>query len=132
MGEKISFSGPSSLRPRIVSPIPGADIVIDDERKSLPLKSEGAVGLVHWYLDDRYLETADHWATVIVDPGPGRHRLSLMDSRNMTAKSEFTVIEKRDLKREINNGPNGGQWEVKAPEADLARTKGAVPLLRFE
>jgi penicillin-binding protein 1C len=94
MGGSERLSGPSGVRPKVVSPFPGSVVVMEGRNVSLPLKSEGTVGLVHWYLDDRFVETAEHWATITVEPGPGPHKVSLMDSRNMTAKSEFTVVMK--------------------------------------
>ncbi|MDR2368349.1 MAG: transglycosylase domain-containing protein [Deltaproteobacteria bacterium] len=80
--------------PQVVSPKPGAQVVMDGQNPHLQLKSEGAVGLVHWYLDDRFVGTADKRATITIEPGPGPHKVSLMDSLNMTARSEFTVVEK--------------------------------------
>jgi membrane carboxypeptidase/penicillin-binding protein PbpC len=81
---------------------------MDGKNPTLPLKSEGAVGLVHWYLDDAFVGTAERWGAVTVEPGPGRHRVSLMDSRNMTARSEFTVVEAAPL----DGGPDAARLLV--------------------
>jgi penicillin-binding protein 1C len=86
--------GPVGERPKVILPLPGAEVILDGENPGLPLKSEGTVGLVHWYLDDRFVGTAEGWEAPTVAPGPGRHKVSLMDSRNMTARSEFTVVGK--------------------------------------
>jgi penicillin-binding protein 1C len=105
MGGTRSLAGPKAQRPRVISPLPGSEVVIDDQTPRVPLKSEGTFGLVHWYLDDQFLETAEHWATVTALPGPGTHKVSLMDSRNLTAKSEFTVIHRSLVASDIRDVP---------------------------
>jgi membrane carboxypeptidase/penicillin-binding protein PbpC len=64
----------------------------DNPQDVLPLKGEGTVGKVHWYLDDVYLTEADQMITPVIRPSAGHHRVSLIDSLNKTSVSEFTVV----------------------------------------
>jgi membrane carboxypeptidase/penicillin-binding protein PbpC len=92
-----NLSGPAAAKPTVVSPRPGTEVLIDDQNPAIPLKSEGAVGLVYWYFDEQFLETAESWSAVVIQPGIGPHKVSLMDSRGLTAKSEFMVIGEETL-----------------------------------
>jgi membrane carboxypeptidase/penicillin-binding protein PbpC len=94
IGRERVLGGPEARGPRVVSPIPGSEIVSDGRGPVVLLKSEGAEGPVHWYLDDAFVRTAGGLESVTVAPGPGRHKVSLMDSRARTASGEFTVIRR--------------------------------------
>ncbi|MDR1111469.1 MAG: penicillin-binding protein 1C [Deltaproteobacteria bacterium] len=96
MGANESLSGPKAMGPQVVSPGPGAVVVLGD-RDVLPLKSEGTVGQVHWYLDGRFVATSESWAAPVISPGYGSHWVSVMDSRDMTARSSFTVVSRESV-----------------------------------
>ncbi|MDR0355892.1 MAG: transglycosylase domain-containing protein [Deltaproteobacteria bacterium] len=103
MGSEESLSGPASLAPRIVSPLPDSVVVMDENNPSdrLPLKSEGSVGRVHWFVDDVFLAAADNQTSPFVSLGSGPHVVTMIDSRSRVAKSEFSVVPPQTAVREI-------------------------------
>jgi penicillin-binding protein 1C len=90
------FMSPSAVSgaksPTIVSPAPGSVIWGTASGLSLPLKSEGAVGVVYWFLDGEFVAVAGPGRVPTLPLTPGRRRLSLVDSRDRVAYSEFTVL----------------------------------------
>jgi penicillin-binding protein 1C len=73
----------------ITSPLPGATIRLTREGEALPLKSEGALGPVWWYVDGEFFAVAGPGRTPILPLTPGQHVVTLVDNQNQTAKSEF-------------------------------------------
>jgi penicillin-binding protein 1C len=77
----------------ITSPPPGGVIRQERETEAMPLKSEGTVGPVYWYMDGEFLAASLPGQTPVWPLKAGRHLLSLVDRKNQTAHSEFTVIK---------------------------------------
>ncbi len=71
----------------IISPIPGASYFaapFDKERK-FPMKTEGAVNKVWWYLDGKYIGTSQPDNTFFHDVPDGEHVLSATDELGRSA-----------------------------------------------
>ncbi|MDR2442522.1 MAG: hypothetical protein LBE31_03260, partial [Deltaproteobacteria bacterium] len=79
-------------KPVIVSPPDGAIIRLGYGAERLPLKSEGTVGDVYWYVDDAFLTKSSVGTTPVIALTIGSHRVSLLDARGLTSKSEFKVL----------------------------------------
>jgi membrane carboxypeptidase/penicillin-binding protein PbpC len=76
----------------VVSPVDGAVFRLAPGADRIPLRSEGAMGLVRWYLDGEFVGAARPGSTPVVALTPGEHRVGLMDERELTAESGFTVV----------------------------------------
>ncbi|MDR2352924.1 MAG: penicillin-binding protein 1C [Deltaproteobacteria bacterium] len=89
--ELAGFSGITRepARAQVISPVPGGIYLVDriENQTFLPLKSEGTVGQVFWYVDGLFL--GDDISFVKLSPG--HHVVSLLDSLNQTAKSSFLI-----------------------------------------
>jgi penicillin-binding protein 1C len=81
----------------IVSPLPGARYLITPGGRGqpIPLRAEGVSYPVHWYADGEYLgEQATPIDTLYWLPPGGKHRLSLLDSRE---RISYALVEVTDL-----------------------------------
>ena len=79
---------------KIISPIPGASYFIapfDIERK-IPMKTEGAVKRVWWYLDGKYIGTSLPDTTFFHDVPDGEHIISAADSDGRSAVVNVKVF----------------------------------------
>ncbi|MDR1920395.1 MAG: penicillin-binding protein 1C, partial [Candidatus Adiutrix sp.] len=95
-------SGTSGARsgPVITSPLTGGLILLDEPRGSLPLRCEGAEGLVHWFVDEVHQASVPADLTPTLALSPGQHRVSLVDARGRTAGLDFSVKLRRDMDRD--------------------------------
>ena len=76
----------------IISPIPGASYFaapFDTERK-IPMKTEGAVNQVWWYLDGKYIGTSKPDKTFFHDVPDGEHVISVADDEG---RSTFVNVK---------------------------------------
>ena len=86
--------------PVVTSPLPGGVIVLEDVGGKIPLRCEGAKGVVHWYVDDEFYRSAPAGLTPVLPVTPGRHKVTLMDGAGRTAGAEFTVMYSQDRDRD--------------------------------
>jgi penicillin-binding protein 1C len=84
--------GPGRVQVRIVSPLPQGVFKLRADNEKLPLKSEGTLSPVFWFVDDEFYQVALDGQTPVLALKPGSHRVSLVDSRNVMAQSEFEVL----------------------------------------
>ena len=79
---------------KIISPVPGAVYFaapFDLERK-IPMKAEGAVGLVWWYIDGEYVGSVEAERTFFHDVPDGGHVVSVVDETGRSAKVDVKVF----------------------------------------
>jgi penicillin-binding protein 1C len=91
---RIAYAPAAARRPHIVNPVAGTVYALDPDippaSQSIRLTSVGAVSGEHLRLDDRDLGLAQ--ANPMVLPGPGAHRLALVDSAgHVLDRSLFTM-----------------------------------------
>ena len=86
--------------PVVTSPLPGGVIILEEVGGKIPLRCEGAKGVVHWYVDDEFYRSAPAGLTPVLPVTPGRHKVTLMDSAGRTAGAEFTVMYSQDRDRD--------------------------------
>lgn len=87
----------------IISPVPGASYFatpFDAERK-IPMKAEGAVNRIWWYLDGEYIGTSTPDATFFHDVPDGEHVISATDDEGRSSSVSVKVYTPG--KRESNN-----------------------------
>ena len=80
----------------IVSPLSGAEYLLPPgvRAEPLPLKADGVVYPVHWYMDGEYLGVQnDPGDPLYCPPLPGKHRISLLDAQDRTADVDVTVVD---------------------------------------
>jgi penicillin-binding protein 1C len=90
----VGSAPPGARRPRIVNPVSGTVYALDPDiplpRQRIRLKAVGAVSGERLALDNRDLGPAD--SNPMVLPGPGQHRLALLDANGKVLdRSLFTV-----------------------------------------
>ena len=90
----IAYAPPGARRPRIVSPVSGTVFALDPDipiaQQRIRLTTVGAVAGERLRLDSRDLGPAE--AAPMVLPGPGRHRLALIDPEGkIIDRALFTV-----------------------------------------
>jgi membrane carboxypeptidase/penicillin-binding protein PbpC len=100
MNAGLAAGRPGSARPaggapgeaalRVVSPIPGMTYVLSRQSRSVPLKAEGAVGRLFWFVDGVFLRE-EAGSTPFLDLSPGEHAVSAIDDANVAARSVFKV-----------------------------------------
>ena len=79
---------------KIISPIPGASYFaapFDTERK-IPMKTEGAINRVWWYLDGKYIGTSLPDNTFFHDIPDGEHVVSVADEQGRSAVVNVKVF----------------------------------------
>ncbi len=89
---KATVKLPSALK--IISPIPGASYFLapfDNERK-IPMKVEGAVNRVWWYLDGKFIGASKADSTFFHDVPDGEHVISVADENGRSAFIEVKVF----------------------------------------
>ena len=87
------MAGEASARaPEVVSPAPGTVFKLAPGADKIPLKSEGASGVVHWYLDSEHVATAKPGSTPLITLTAGEHQVTMLDGREREAASRFTVL----------------------------------------
>jgi penicillin-binding protein 1C len=104
----LEFQG--SPRPKVVSPFPGTVIRYPGPGAGVPLKSEATVGPVYWFVDGEFFQAVGPGRTPVLPLTPGPHRVSLVDDRDQTAYSDFTVV--------------GGSLEPEIPVLRLKKSLG--------
>lgn len=89
--------------PVISSPLKNGTIILDETGGRIPLRSEGARGLVHWFVNDEFYRSAPAGFTPVLELSPGRHRISLVDADGRTAANEISVMysQERDSDRHL-------------------------------
>ena len=84
----------------IISPVPGASYFAApfDLQRKIPMKAEGAVNRVWWYLDGEYIGTSQPDATFFHDVPDGEHVISATDGEGRSSKVSVKVYTpgKRD------------------------------------
>ena len=78
----------------IISPIPGASYFLapfDKERK-IPMKVEGAVNKVWWYMDGKYIGSSKADATFFYNVPDGEHIISVADENGRSSFVEVKVF----------------------------------------
>ena len=89
----LTQEGSAKSRLNIVSPIPGASYIAtpyDTERK-IPLKAEGAKGIVSWYIDGKYTGTTEAGRIMYSNISDGEHTVSASDEKGNTAVTEVRI-----------------------------------------
>ena len=79
---------------KIISPVPGASYFVapfDKERK-IPMKTEGAVNRVWWYVDGEYVGNSLPGNTFFYSMPDGEHLVSAADSNGKTASVNVKVF----------------------------------------
>ncbi|MDR3204234.1 MAG: penicillin-binding protein 1C [Deltaproteobacteria bacterium] len=92
VSQRESNLGPYS-KVSIVSPGPNSIFVLYSKASAAPLKAEGTMGPVYWFVDGEFFQAAGPERIVFLPLTLGRHSITLVDSQNNMAKSVFTVIE---------------------------------------
>ena len=77
--------------PQIVSPVNDGIILKDGEDGAVPLRCEGASGLIYWFVDDEFFAAAPAGFTPMLPLSLGRHSVSLIDAGGRTATVGFSV-----------------------------------------
>ena len=91
-------SGANGERLAIVSPPAGQSLVlipgVDPERQEVPLRAGSTVsGRLSWFVDGRYLGTADASDELWWTPQPGRHEIRVESETGASASRELMVRE---------------------------------------
>ena len=79
---------------KIISPVPGASYFaapFDLERK-IPMKTEGAEGVVWWYVDGEYIGKISGASTFFFDISDGEHLVSAVDEAGKSASVNVKVF----------------------------------------
>jgi penicillin-binding protein 1C len=78
--------------PKIASPADGQIFRLVPGASKIPLKSEGAEGVVHWFLDSEHLFSSKPGDTRLLPVTQGEHTIAIIDQSRQTARSRFTVL----------------------------------------
>ena len=104
LGERPSFRTVEALtgssKPAITSPAPGGSITVNGGEASIPLRCEGVMWPVHWFLNDEYFLSAGAEAAPILRLSAGSHRITLIDKNGRTAGSDFTIMYSQNRDRD--------------------------------
>ena len=78
----------------IISPIPGASYFLApfDKERRIPMKVEGAVNRVWWYMDGKYIGTSKADGTFFHSVPDGEHIISVADEEGRSAFVEVKVF----------------------------------------
>jgi penicillin-binding protein 1C len=78
--------------PKIASPADGQVFRLLPGASKIPLKTEGAEGAVHWFLDSEHLFSSKPGDSPLLPVTEGEHTLAIIDQSRQTARSRFTVL----------------------------------------
>ena len=53
-----------------------------------------AEATVHWHIDQEYLQSTQHFHTLEVNPGVGKHTLTLVDEFGNRLEQKFEILKK--------------------------------------
>jgi penicillin-binding protein 1C len=76
--------------PQIISPLPGGVFIRTDRSTHIPLKAEGAISPVYWYVDRKFY-TREDGSTPAWPLEPGPHEVSFIDANNRSGGVAFAV-----------------------------------------
>lgn len=86
----------------ITSPVNGGLIILDEAGGALPLRCEGASGLVYWFVNEELYTVVPAGFTPVLSLTPGRQRVSMIDSEGRTAAVEFEVLASTERDKDEN------------------------------
>ena len=87
-----SSRGLKAQAPRVASPADGTVFRLAPGMERIPLKSEGAQGVVHWFLDSEHVATSRPGTVPLLTLSEGEHTLAMIDGRGSMAASSFSVL----------------------------------------
>ena len=93
---------------QILNPPRGARFILTGEAQGdrIPLRSSNdAAGPVHWYLNGKFLATAEPNRPVMLALTPGSHKLVCMTPRGATAQARFIVANPVSANPEMADAP---------------------------